>query len=72
MSWCRLEIQAICHCNGCNGTLIFISKEIAEKCALWTRFPAFVAKGFLHIFAEISVFTLCRDSDVDGAWEEEI
>ena len=31
-------------------TLIVISKEITELCALWTRFPAFVAKGFLHFF----------------------
>ena len=40
-------------------------------CALWTRFLAFVYGISSLCGKEISVFTLCRDSDVDGAWQEE-
>jgi len=38
----------------------------SRSCALSTRFPAFSSL----CGEEISVFTLCRDSDVDGAWQE--
>ena len=47
------------HLKGDHGCFV---DEISCLCVLWISSLC----GF-----EISVFTLCRDSDVDGAWQEE-
>ena len=47
------------HLKGDHGCFL---DEISCLCVLWISSLC----GF-----EISVFTLCRDSDVDGAWQEE-
>ena len=64
------QIKAIRHCN-----VIAMNPHPHLKrdhgCALWTRFLAFVYGISSLCGKEISVFTLCRDSDVDGAWQEE-
>ena len=67
MSWCYwLQMAFVIamdamnrHLKGDHGCFL---DEISCLCVLWISSLC----GF-----EISVFTLCRDSDVDGAWQEE-
>ena len=67
MSWCYwLQMAFVIamdamnrHLKGDHGCFV---DEISCLCVLWISSLC----GF-----EISVFTLCRDSDVDGAWQEE-